>query len=130
MSDVKLTPTIVHFKDYSGHLAPAFGKCVIKMFVKGLTFGDEFFVTQPNLQDVPLILGRTWQQRYNCSINWASQTVSCRINEVHTCVKLSQPIKKSIIQDKEVSNSTTIYTLVMDTTDEEGLSSSPPVTPS
>ena len=61
LNDVKLTPTQVHFKDYYGHLAPAFGRCVIKIFVQGLTCGDEFFVTHPTLQEVPLILGRTWQ---------------------------------------------------------------------
>ena len=49
LNDVKLTPTKVHFKDYSGNLAPTLGRCVIKMFVQGLTSGDEFFVTHPNL---------------------------------------------------------------------------------
>ena len=28
LNDVKLTPTQAHFKDYFGHLAPAFGRCV------------------------------------------------------------------------------------------------------
>ena len=49
LNDVKLTPTLVHFKDYSRHLASSFGRCVIKMFVQGLTCGDEFFVTHPTL---------------------------------------------------------------------------------
>lgn len=102
LNDVKLTQTQVQFQDYSGHLAPAFGCCVIKMFVQGLTCGDEFFVTHPTLQIVPLILGRAWQQRYNCSINWANQSVSCTINEIQTSVKLHQPVVMNLIQPQKV----------------------------
>ena len=98
LNDIQLVPTSVHFQDYSGHLAPAFGCCVIKMFVQGLTCEDEFFVTHPTLQTVPMILGRAWQQQYNCSINWANQSVSCTINESQTSVKLHQPVVMSLIQ--------------------------------
>ena len=112
LNDVKLTPTKVYLKDYSGHLAPALGRCVIKMFVQGLTYGDEFFVTHPTVQKVPLILGRAWQQRYNCSINWANQTVSCTINEVQTSVKLQQPMTLNLIHQEEVlaTNANTMMT--------------------
>ena len=49
LNNVKLTLTKVHFKDYSKYLAPALGRCIIKMFVQGLTCGDEFFATHPNV---------------------------------------------------------------------------------
>ena len=48
LNDRELTPTHVHFKDYSGHLAPTFGRCVIKMFVQGLTCGRGRVLCHPS----------------------------------------------------------------------------------
>lgn len=71
-----------------------------------------------------MILGRAWQQRYNCSINWANQTVSYMINEVQTCVKLSQPMTRGLIHNEDVPPSTANSTLKKDAPIEEGSPSS------
>ena len=100
------------------------------MFIQGLTCGDEFFVTHPTLQEVPLILGRAWQQRYNCSINWANQIVSCTINEVQTSVKLQQPMTLNLIHKEEVSttNANNMVKKAASINEESALSK--PITPS
>lgn len=70
LNNIQITQTKAQFKDYSGHVTPAFGVCTLMINVEGLTCGDEFFITQPSsVQDVPLILGRSWQRRYNCYFN-------------------------------------------------------------
>ena len=91
LHDIDFTETNTQFQDYPGHTAPAFGLCKLPIFVKELICGDEFFVTQPKLQDVPVILGRTWQMRYNCYFNWCKKTVHCELADRHIWVKLAQP---------------------------------------
>ncbi len=91
MHEIDLKKTNTQFQDYSGHTAPAFGICELPILVKELICGDEFFVTQPKLQDVPVILGRTWQMRYNCYFNWCEKTVHCELKDRHIWVKLVRP---------------------------------------
>ena len=91
LHDIELNETNTQFQDYSRHTAPAFGLCELPIFVKELICGDEFFVTQPKLQDVPVILGRTWQMRYNYYFNWCEKTVHCELEDRHIWVKLVRP---------------------------------------
>ena len=90
LNNVVISPTNTQFQDYIGHRAPAFGICDLKILIQGLTCGDEFFVTQPKLQDVPMILGRSWQMKYNCYFNWCEKTIHCEQNGRHVWVKLTQ----------------------------------------
>lgn len=90
LSGMSLIPTHAHFKDYSGHVTPALGLGTLKLFVDELTCDeDKFFVTQPKVQDVPLILGRTYKYYFN----WTYHTVHCQEGAKRVWVDLIQPTK-------------------------------------
>ena len=58
LEDVKLIETDVVFQAYTGHTTRAFGMCKLDLNVSELICGEKFFVTLPEMQDVPIILGR------------------------------------------------------------------------
>ena len=60
LKDVELQKTTTTFKSFTGHKTKPHGVCMLQVFIDELTYGDKFFVTQVGLQDVPIILGRTW----------------------------------------------------------------------
>ena len=51
------------FQAYTGHTIRAFGMCKLDLNVSELICKDKFFVTLPEMQDVPIILGRAWQRK-------------------------------------------------------------------
>ena len=65
LQDAQLTLTDAVFEAYTSHQTKALRFCALRMFVSELNCGDKFFVTQDRMQDVPLILGRTWQRQHN-----------------------------------------------------------------
>ena len=78
ISSIVLRSTNTQFEAYTGHTSKAVGYCNLRVEINGLTCGDEFFVTQPLVQDVPIILGRTWQKSYNCYFDWKRNVVHCQ----------------------------------------------------
>ena len=59
--------------------------------VNELICGDKFFVTLPDMQDEPVILGRTWQRKYNCFIDWPRRLAHCQSSNNRLWVPLRQP---------------------------------------
>ena len=57
---MKLIETNAMFEAYTGHKMQASGMCKLDLNVSQLICGDKFFVTLPEMQDVPIILGCTW----------------------------------------------------------------------
>ena len=68
--DVKLIEIDVGFEAYTSHKTRAFGMCKLDLNVSELICRDKFFVTLPEMQDVPIILRRTWQRKYNYFLVW------------------------------------------------------------
>ena len=66
LKNVNLIDTDAMFWAYIGHTTQAFGMCKLDLNVSELICGDKFFVTLPEMQDVPIILGQTWQRKCNC----------------------------------------------------------------
>ena len=64
---------------------------MLQVFVDELTCGDKFFVTQVGLQDVPIILGKTWQRKHNCFFNWEKKLFHCQSTNNKLWVPLQQP---------------------------------------
>ena len=65
LEDMKLIEIEAIFQAYMGHNTREFGLCKLDLNVSELICGDKFFVTLPEMQDVPIILERTWQTKYN-----------------------------------------------------------------
>ena len=65
------------FQSYTGHKTQAFGVCKLDLNVSELICKDKFFVTLPKMQDVPIILGRTWLKKYNCFLDWHCTLAHC-----------------------------------------------------
>ena len=82
LQDAQLTQTDAVFEAYTSHQTKAFGCCALPMFVNEVTCGDKFFVTQAGMQDVPIILGRSWQRRHNCFFNWERKLVHCQSSDL------------------------------------------------
>ena len=78
LEDVKLIETDAVFQAYMGHKTRAFGMCKLELNVSELICGDKFFVTLPKMQDVSIILERTWQRKYNCFLNWNCRLAHCQ----------------------------------------------------
>ena len=78
LKNVHLKETNAMFKSFTGHTTKAQGVCELLLHVSELICGDKFFVTQVGMQDVPLILGRTWQRKHNCFFNWEKRLVHCQ----------------------------------------------------
>ena len=92
LEDVELQKTTTTFKSFIGHKTKPHGVCMLQVFVDELTCGDKFFVTQAGLQDVPIILGRTWQRKHNCFFNWEKKLVHCQSTDNKLWVPLQQPM--------------------------------------
>ena len=69
LNDVALQPTNVVLRSFTSHITHPKGMCKLMVHVERLNCGDKFFVTQAEMQDVSIILGRTWQKKYNCFLN-------------------------------------------------------------
>ena len=91
LQGAQLTQTNVVFEAYTGHQTKALGCCKLNMFVNELICGDKFFVTQAGMQDVPIILGRSWQRRHNCFFNWERKLVHCQSSDLKLWVPLWVP---------------------------------------
>ena len=78
LEDVKLLAPGAVLQDYMGHTTRSFGICKLELNVSELICGDKFFVTLPNMQDVSIILGRTWQRKYNCFLDWNYRLAHCQ----------------------------------------------------
>ena len=71
LQDTQLVQTNAVFQAYMGHQAKALGCCKLHMLVNELTCGDKFFIIQARMQDVPIVLGQSWQRHHICFLNWA-----------------------------------------------------------
>ena len=69
LNDVALQPTNAILRSFTSHITQPKGVCNLMVHVEQLSCGDKFFVTQTKMQDVSIILGRTWQKKYNCFFN-------------------------------------------------------------
>ena len=78
LKNVHLKDTDAVFRSYTGHMTRALGMCKLDLNVSELICGDKFFVTLPDMQDEPIILGRTWQRKYNCFIDWYQRLAHCQ----------------------------------------------------
>ena len=80
--------------------------CNLLVYVDKLSYGDKFIVTQSDLQDVSIILGRNWQKKYNCLFNWKNNLVHCQSEDHQLWVPLQCQDKgstKQVKQNKEQS---------------------------
>ena len=93
LKEVELHKTTTTFKSFTGHKTKPHGVCMLQVFVDELTCGDKFFVTQARLQDVPIILSRTWQRKHNCFFNWEKKLVDCQSANNKLWVPLQQPMQ-------------------------------------
>ena len=78
------------FQAYTSHTTRAFGMCKLDLNVSELICKDKFFVTLPEMQDVLIILGRTWQRKYNCFLDWNCKLAHCQSANNHLWVPLRQ----------------------------------------
>ena len=78
LQDVKLIETDVVFQAYTGHTTRAFGMCKLDLNVSELIYGDKVFVTLPEMHNVPIILGRIWQRKYNDFLDWSCKVAHCQ----------------------------------------------------
>ena len=78
LEGVALQPTNAILRLFTAHTTKPRGICNLVVFVDELSYGDKFFVTQSDLQDVSVILGRAWQKKYNCFFNWKNNLVHCQ----------------------------------------------------
>ena len=53
--------------------------------------GDKFFVTLLEMLDVSIILGQTWQRKYNCFLNWNCKLAHWKSANNCLWVPLQQP---------------------------------------
>ena len=90
LKDVELHETTTVLKLFSGHKTKPHGVCMLQVFFDELSCGDKFFVTQVGLQDVPIILSRTWQRKHNCFFNWEKKLVHCQSTDNKLWVPLHQ----------------------------------------
>ena len=91
LTNVDLQHTNAHFQTFTKQITGAKGVCEVQMYVSELTCGDKFFVTQPLMQDIPILLGRSWQQKHNCFFNWERQWVYCQSQQNRIWVPLLSP---------------------------------------
>ena len=60
LEGIALQPTNTILKLFTAHTTKPRGICNLVVYVDELSCGDKFFVTQSDLQDVSVILGRDW----------------------------------------------------------------------
>ena len=88
------------------------GVCNFIVHVERLNCGDKFFITQTEMHDVYIILGRTWQNKYNCSFNWKKNLVHCQSKKdqlwipLHTTNMSTQEFEQGLIASKTKLGST------------------------
>ena len=63
LEGIALLPTNAILRLFTAHTTKPRGICNFVVYVDELSCRDKFFVTQSDLQDVSLILGRTWQKK-------------------------------------------------------------------
>ena len=103
LKNVNLKETNAMFKYFTGHTTKAQGVCEMLLHVSELICGDKFFVTQVGMQDVPLILGRTWQHKHNCFFNWEKRLVHCQsADDNRLWVPLKEPNEAYAVAVKEI----------------------------
>ena len=90
------------FKSFTGYTTKAQGVCELLLHVSELICGDKFFVTQVGMQDVPLILGSTWQRKHNCFFNWEKRLVHCQSADNRLWVPLREPNKDYGVAIKQI----------------------------
>ena len=67
--------------------------CKLELNVSELIYADKLFVTLPEMQDVPIILGRTWQRKYNCFLDWNCRLAHCQSAHNQLWVSLQESDK-------------------------------------
>ena len=88
IKNLHLSDTDAVFRSYTGHMTRALGMCKLELNVSELICGDKFFVTLPDMQDEPIILGRTWQRKYNYFIDWSQRLAHCQSSDNRVWVPL------------------------------------------
>ena len=69
LEGVTLQPTNAILRLFIAHTTKPRGICNLVVLIDELSCRDKFFVTQFDLQDIFVILGRAWQKKYNCFFN-------------------------------------------------------------
>ena len=92
LKGVELHKIYTTFKSFTSQKIQPHGVCMLQVYVDELTCGNKFFFTQVGLQDVPIILGKTWQRKHNCFFNWEKKLVHCQSVDNKLWVPLHQPM--------------------------------------
>ena len=82
----------------------ALGMYNIHLCVSKLICREKFFVTYSNLQDVPIILVSSWQNKYNCFLEWQCRLAHCKCAN-RLWVPLCQPKESYVANVKPTKNS-------------------------
>lgn len=106
LKNVDLQETNAVFKAYTGATVKARGMCHIMLHVRELMCGDKFFVTQPLMQDVSIILGQTWQRKHNCFFNWAKKLVHYQSAKNKLWIPLRTPKEPYVVAIEEIAITT------------------------
>ena len=91
LEGIGLLPTNAILRLFIAYTTIPRGICNLVVYVDDLSCRDKFFVTHLDLQDVLVILGRTWQKRCNCFFNWKNNLVHCQISNNQLWVPLQRP---------------------------------------
>ena len=75
LEGIALLPTNALMRSFTAHTTKPRGICNLVVYIDELSCEDKFFVTRSDLEDVSIILGRTWQKKYNYFFNWENNLI-------------------------------------------------------
>ena len=76
----KLLPSAATFNSFSNQQTECMGILMTKIFIQQQEEPCTFYVTNTNDCAHEVILGRSWMAKHQCSIDWAKNVISLRMN--------------------------------------------------
>ena len=87
----KLLPSTATFNSFSNQQTECMGILTTKIFIQHQEETCTFYVTNTNDCAHEVILGRSWMAKHQCSIDWAKNVISLRMNNQRLTILPDKP---------------------------------------
>lgn len=99
----------VDLQSFSGEETSIVGKCTITMSIQGHLMQNSFYVAPKSQAMVDMVLGRFWNVKTNCSLDWVNRQYTLQLCNSGTLIGKCVPVYPSLRDTKAIDiQSTTL----------------------
>ena len=100
----------IDLQSFSGEATSTMGKCTIPLSIQGHLMHTIFYVAPKSKSMVDMVLGRSWNIKTNCSLDWVNRKYMLRLCESGALVGVCAPVYPSLrnMADIDLSGCTSL----------------------